>query len=771
MNDAYETTSNDVYNNPIPGSSKEPVFSNDSEDDVYNNPMPGSSNKPVFINESDDDISEISNLFNSDDSVADPDFSLTDLFNTKKTSRFRSKPNESSDEEENPNDIEQIPFDIRHNILPSLLPADKQTTATVYIASYPESLIFTDQEQANLYKMKANNQDDNACEKTTILIAQYPGPIYLNNDLPNNNNNSNTNYDTNQENDTDRPAQHVDKDEIVKLKMKNPFIEETCGEKCRRDCGLFSIEERKSIWNKYWGIPYNLRRNFLNKCTRIQEVKRRRVTETNPDPKYRKNETRLYFLPKNNEEINVCRSFFLKTLGHKTDAVLTELSRAIKRKQMYGEVKENRGGKKSKINRNSMETHILSYQPAVSHYRRSNAPLARYLPRTLSITIMYKDYKTKYPVEKGSMELYRQKVKDMNISLKFPKGDRCGDCAMYEEETKKYSEDEVPIPDDIQVNYMNHKTKADKAIKKYQEDASKENTNSVRYYSIDLQKVMLLPDMPKVKDSYFLSRLVAFNLTLSPLQKKTITKSCCILWHEAFAGRDANNIVDALVTFIEKERDLQHLNLWCDNCTSQNKNWIIYTALVSIVNSIFTSLESVTIKYLTKGHTHMSADGVHGNIESQIRRQDAVYDFDDYKNVISKCRKNIEVLEVQKSYEWTKKKRAPRRNQKEADPLISFLLGPLVEVKFINGSKNMFYKYDFDEPYQELDFLMKKHDIRVLPRMLDTPRGIKESKKEGIVKKLVPLMPMNRRDFWLQLPTSNDSQDLVTGGQIIDNDI
>lgn len=37
-------------------------------------------------------------------------------------------------------------------------------------------------------------------------------------------------------------------------------------------------------------------------------------------------------------------------------------------------------------------------------------------------------------------------------------------------------------------------------------------------------------------------------------------------------------------------------------------------------NSNHNSVESVSIKYLTKGHTHMSADGVHANIETKIRK-------------------------------------------------------------------------------------------------------------------------------------------------------
>ena len=54
-----------------------------------------------------------------------------------------------------------------------------------------------------------------------------------------------------------------------------------------------------------------------------------------------------------------------------------------------------------------------------------------------------------------------------------------------------------------------------------------------------------------------------------------------------------------------------------------------------------------------------------------------------------------------------------------------------------------------------------------MPTLKYIPRGIKESKKKGIVKSLLQLMPMNRREFWQSLPINNNSVDLVSGGQFL----
>ncbi|XP_053626057.1 uncharacterized protein LOC128683960 [Plodia interpunctella] len=692
-------------------------------------PIPSTSRE-----ENNDDLpSDLYNLYDSDDSVKDPDFLYDSLRNEKRRFSFGDYVNNDSDIDLS--EFERVPeITNQTNFMPALLPP-------IYIATYPNTVIFLDQDQAN--RFQEHNEPPTFEIDPRHNISVNSAEVLMSKN---------------------------DRQGAEKKKLKYPLIEETCGNKCNRQCSLFTLEERKTIWENYWNINFESRKSFLIKCIKIQNIKRRKVTEKNPNPKYAKNESRFYFLPKlnegdeNMEEVNVCKNFFLKTLGYKTDAVITEISRGVKRNVLYGEVAEKRGGKKSRLDRDPISNHILSFNPTVSHYRRNNAPLARYLPRTLTLNIMFKDFKSKFPNISCSKEVYRQTLKRMHISFKFPKGDKCADCALFEQQVAECENESVP--ETLKADYECHKIKADKAIRKYQEDCSQENTIRVRYYSMDLQKVMLLPDMPKVKDSFFLSRLIVFNLTFAPLQKGLNTNCNCVLWHEAWAGRDGNNIVDAFAALLEKQRDVQHLVIWCDNCTSQNKNWILFTSLVILVNAGFSSIETINLKYLTKGHTHMTADSVHGNIETQIKRREAIYDYEDYKDAVQNSRNNLDIVEVQKKYQWVKKRRSPRRNSD--DVLNTLTLNSLVDVKFVNGSRNMFYKLDFDDQYKEVDFLVKKFDVKRLPETIDGPRGIKQSKRDGILTKLVPLMPTNRKQFWLNLPVSDTSEDLVSGGQMIE---
>ncbi|KAL5244645.1 hypothetical protein ACI65C_012055 [Semiaphis heraclei] len=274
--------------------------------------------------------------------------------------------------------------------------------------------------------------------------------------------------------------------------------------------------------------------------------------------------------------------------------------------------------------------------------------------------------------------------------LNKPKADDCEDCEILNQDiTNPESNSTLVI----------HKIKANKANAEYKKDSQEQEIGSTRYFSMDLQKVILIPYMPNIKSSYFLSRLVVFNETFATIKKGSTFNSYCVLWHEALSGRKAECITDSIMTVINKQRNVLKFVFWADNCTAQNKNWTLYLALVTAVNQIDGPNE-IIIKYLTKGHTHMSADGIHGNIESKMRRK---------------------------------------------------------------GSNCLEYKNDFDVDLIKLDFLKKStlRNINCLPNHEDSQRGINSSKKKEIIKTLVPLMPENRRHFWQDLPESNNVTDLL----------
>ncbi|KAG5880926.1 hypothetical protein JTB14_035147 [Gonioctena quinquepunctata] len=335
--------------------------------------------------------------------------------------------------------------------------------------------------------------------------------------------------------------------------------------------------------------------------------------------------------------------------------------------------------------------HINKFKPCITHYRRHNAPNMRYLSRALTVQSMFDDFEREHP---GfcKIELYRKTIKLMHISLCMPKSNVCVECETHKNKSQAKDVDELTVLNFEE--WKSHKNKGEKATDKYHEDAMIPNNQNVRIYSMDLQKVILIPNMPSVKDSNFLSRLTAFNLTFASIKKKSSFKNYCSMWHEGLAGRDGNHIVDAFFRVFEEERDVKEFIIWSDNCTGQNKNWVLYTSLVWLVNQ-GNGPDCVTFRYLTKGHTHMSADGIHGNIETKINKIGNIYDYNDLTAA------------------WEKKKRQVRKNAKVSDSMRGYLLNPIVEVCFKKGKRSLDYKTDFDqEEFISLDFCRRNSIFR-----------------------------------------------------------
>ncbi|GFR65787.1 C-type lectin [Elysia marginata] len=145
--------------------------------------------------------------------------------------------------------------------------------------------------------------------------------------------------------------------------------------------------------------------------------------------------------------------------------------------------------------------------------------------------------------------------------------------------------------------------------------------------------------MPGVKSCVFANRLVAYHETFAPLgdqhKKKYPKQVMSILWHEGISGRSAANVTSAFIKAISMmAEDAKDIVIWCDNCAAQNKNWTLYTSIARFMNSSADIVpQTVTLKYLETGHTFMSADSFHAQVETNMRRKKNVFNFHDFVTV------------------------------------------------------------------------------------------------------------------------------------------
>ena len=138
-----------------------------------------------------------------------------------------------------------------------------------------------------------------------------------------------------------------------------------------------------------------------------------------------------------------------------------------------------------------------------------------------------------------------------------------------------------------------------------------------------MQKVIMLPRLPGLMVVVFCKCIVVFNETFAPVggSKNGKDKATGVLWHEGIRGRSAADVASTFVSFIGKNRDTKDFIFWLDNCSAQNDNWYLYTALLNEVNSEGGYVSSVTLKYFEPGHTFMSADNFHNQVEQRTRQK------------------------------------------------------------------------------------------------------------------------------------------------------
>ena len=153
-----------------------------------------------------------------------------------------------------------------------------------------------------------------------------------------------------------------------------------------------------------------------------------------------------------------------------------------------------------------------------------------------------------------------------------------------------------------------------------------------------MQRVIVLPKLT-TKEHVFASRLVIFNETFA--SKTSGKPDYCIVWHETIAGRKAPDVASAFLQLIRQCNE-DHIWLWADNCSSQNKNWYLFTGLAQCVNT--SGPETITIKYLEKGHTFMAADAIHGNIGKLFRKTSTVATFNGLAQLCEMANNNIKAI-------------------------------------------------------------------------------------------------------------------------------
>lgn len=123
----------------------------------------------------------------------------------------------------------------------------------------------------------------------------------------------------------------------------------------------------------------------------------------------------------------------------------------------------------------------------------------------------------------------------------------------------------------------------------------------------------------------------------------------CYMWDESEGGLNADEFATIIYNFVITEIDrngYNHVIVYSDGCTYQNRNSIVTNALLLAAQETgFT----FTQKYLEKGHTQMECDSMHASIERKLKHRE-IYSPSGYEEACRAARLNPRPYKVQYLY-------------------------------------------------------------------------------------------------------------------------
>lgn len=430
--------------------------------------------------------------------------------------------------------------------------------------------------------------------------------------------------------------------------------------------------------------------------------------------------------------------------------------------------------------REAVKTHILTYEPSISHYRREHAPNRLYLPSDLTQRSMHKHYLSTND-KPASYQLYSRTLKEMNVSFVKLGHEECEVCVAAKEH-KKISEHSDEERNCLQCSdHATHVENASVTRAEYRAEGDTVLPDQL-VMSVDLQKVnnkfksisiakfkislifqvIQLPRLDGLKTIVFSQRVIAFNETFAPIGSyaREYPVVACI-WPESVSGRSANDILSCFHQVILKYGHLSKLTLWLDNCSAQNKNWNFFQHLALMLNNENIRLKKVVLKYFESGHTFMAADSFHAAVEAAMRK-DRVITFDDFKEAVQSSKKSVEVIDMQPHYFFRTELTVTQYtlNQIHPRPYID----KIRKIEFEKGSYNIGYANSvtskklshcmlFSKKQQKLTSEQGFSMERYLYRQKH-PRGINEDRKTALLSVVLPVIPEEKKAFFQNLPTN-----------------
>ncbi|KAG4074406.1 hypothetical protein HA402_000385 [Bradysia odoriphaga] len=450
--------------------------------------------------------------------------------------------------------------------------------------------------------------------------------------------------------------------------MGRPCTSPFCAKSRLRHCEEFRHDIRWIIFTSFWQDlkSWEAKQMFVQNL-----IKENNSGNASDRKSYR------FFLCLNGENVQVCRQFFLSTLGLKRDMVYGWIENTP-RVMYQSKPPKPRKNKKRNILQVARKIRLALFLQHLdkmeSHYCRLQSKKIYIAANFRSKVDLYNEYK-KYCLENGygqaaSYFLFSEVFDKMNVALFKPRKDQCDTCVGFKVSEAKYA---------LHVE----RQKRAKAEKEFDKEAALNFGRHV--FTGDTQAVKLSPDI-NATAIYYKTRLQG--------------------------DLSSSSFVSCIISHFEKHclSDTLPITLYSDGCGYQNRNQFLSNALSNFAVKYNKIVEQ---KCLEKGHTQMECDSAHAKIEKKLENC-SIHVPEDYVAVTKSARKTVKIDGIRKdcpydveylSHDFFKNFADPRISRfnsirpgsKAHDPTVNQLRAMI----YLPSGKIM-YKIDFNEEYRDL---------------------------------------------------------------------
>lgn len=331
-------------------------------------------------------------------------------------------------------------------------------------------------------------------------------------------------------------------------------------------------------------------------------------------------------------EIPVCRQEFMALHGI-TKMKIEYLVKSMRQtgtapKDKRG-IHKNRPKKLSTETTERVKTHIKSFKGRASHYSTKDT-IKTYLPEDLNLKKMFRMFKEVYPSCSISYESYRKIFTTCsNISFGYPRSDTCSICDTFlanvkclekninqqynEFERKRLEHDlrKITITNNVhKANAQEFYSRKRKSKVASRHDVTKESI------CIDYGKNLPLPNIT-TNDVYYKRQLSMYIFNIHVL---STGRSFFYVYLENVGKKGSDDVSSLLHDFLYNHLDpnVKILEIFCDSCGGQNKNYTVFRFLHYVVNEE-KRLDYIKVIFPIRGHSYMEPDKNMGILNHKAR--------------------------------------------------------------------------------------------------------------------------------------------------------